>query len=140
MQVCEGEVATFSVDTPTADAIFQWVIDGAPIVDNATFSGTNTNSLTVTTDYGLNGAEVQVLISRPTYACPVGSIGGVVLTVSQIPDAPTLEPIYTYCNSDVPTIEDLKNDIGGSVSVFLSSSGGSALPNDTLLVLSLIHI
>ena len=134
VQVCEGEVATFSVDTPTADAIFQWVIDGAPIVDNATFSGTNTNSLTVTTDYGLNGAEVQVLISRPTYACPVESIGGVVLTVSQIPDAPTLEPIYTYCNSDVPTIEDLKNDIGGSVSVFLSSSGGSALPDDTLLV------
>ncbi|MFL2596175.1 MAG: T9SS type B sorting domain-containing protein [Flavobacteriaceae bacterium] len=134
VQVCEGEVATFSVDTPTADAIFQWVIDGAPIVDNATFSGTNTNSLTVTTDYGLNGAEVQVLISRPTYACPVESIGGVVLTVSQIPDAPTLEPIYTYCNSDVPTIEDLKNDIGGSVSMFLSSSGGSALPDDTLLV------
>ena len=134
VQVCEGEVATFSVDTPTADAIFQWVIDGAPIVDNATFSGTNTNSLTVNTDYGLNGAEVQVLISRPTYACPVESIGGVVLTVSQIPDAPTLEPIYTYCNSDVPTIEDLKNDIGGSVSMFLSSSGGSALPDDTLLV------
>ncbi len=134
VQVCEGEVATFSVDTPTTDAIFQWVIDGAPIVDNATFSGTNTNSLTVTTDYGLNGAEVQVLISRPTYACPVESIGGVVLTVSQIPDAPTLEPIYTYCNSDVPTIEDLKNDIGGSVSMFLSSSGGSALPDDTLLV------
>ncbi len=134
VQVCEGEVATFSVDTPTTDAIFQWVIDGAPIVDNATFSGTNTNSLTVNTDYGLNGAEVQVLISRPTYVCPVESIGGVVLTVSQIPDAPTLEPIYAYCNSDVPTIEDLKNDIGGSVGVFLSSTGGSALPDDTLLV------
>ena len=134
VQVCEGEVATFSVDTPTTDAIFKWIIDGAPIVDNATFSGTNTNSLTVNTDYGLNGAEVQVLISRPTYACPVESIGGVVLTVSQIPDAPTLEPIYTYCNSDVPTTEDLKNDIGGSVGVFLSSTGGSALDDDTLLV------
>ena len=134
VQVCEGEAATFSVDTPTTDAVFQWVIDGAPIVDNSTFSGTNTNSLTVNTDYGLNGAEVQVLISRPTYACPVESIGGVVLTVSQIPDALTLEPIYTYCNSDVPTIEDLKNDIGGSVGVFLSSTGGSALDDDTLLV------
>jgi len=134
VQVCEGEAATFSVDTPTTDAVFQWVIDGAPIVDNSTFSGTNTNSLTVNTDYGLNGAEVQVLISRPTYACPVESIGGVVLTVSQIPDAQTLEPIYTYCNSDVPTIEDLKNDIGGSVGVFLSSTGGSALDDDTLLV------
>ena len=134
VQVCEGEAATFSVDTPTTDAVFQWVIGGAPIVDNSTFSGTNTNSLTVNTDYGLNGAEVQVLISRPTYACPVESIGGVILTVSQIPDAPTLEPIYTYCNSDVPTIEDLKNDIGGSVGVFLSSTGGSALGDDTLLV------
>ena len=134
VQVCEGEVATFSVDTPTTDAFFQWVIDGTPIIDNSTFSGTNTNSLTVNTDYGLNGAEVQVLISRPTYACPIESIGGVVLTVSQIPDTPTLEPIYTYCNSDVPTIEDLKNDIGGSVGVFLSSTGGSALGDNTLLI------
>ena len=134
VQVCEGVAATFSVDTPTTDAVFQWVIDGAPIIENSTFSGTNTNSLTVNTDYGLNGAEVQVLISRPTYACPVESIGGVVLTVSQIPDAPTLEPIYTYCNSDVPTIEDLKNDIGGSVGIFLSSTGGSALDDNTLLV------
>ena len=134
VQVCEGKVATFSVDTPTSDAVFQWVIDGAPIVDNSTFSGANTNSLTVNTDYGLNGAEVQVLVSRPTYACPIESIGGVILTVSQIPDPPTLEPIYTYCTSDAPTIQDLKNDIGGSVGVFLSSTGGSAMADDTLLV------
>ncbi len=134
VQVCEGKVATFSVDTPTSDAVFQWVIDGTPIVDNSTFSGANTNSLTVNTDYGLNGAEVQVLVSRPTYACPIESIGGVILTVSQIPDPPTLEPIYTYCSSDAPTIQDLKNDIGGSVGVFLSSTGGSAMTDDTLLV------
>jgi len=134
VEVCDGEVAVFTVDTPTTDAVFQWVIDGAAIVDNSTFSGTNTNSLTVTTDYGLNGSEVQVLLSRPTYACPVESIGGVILTVTQIPETPTLEPIYTYCNSDIPTIEDLKNDIGGSVGVFLSSSGGSALGDDVLLV------
>ena len=134
VEVCEGEGATFSVDTPTTDAVFKWVIDGAPIVDNSTFSGTSTNSLTVATNYGLNGAEVQVLISRPTYACPIESIGGVILTINQVPEAPTLEPIYTYCNSDVPTIEDLKNDIGGAVGVFLSSTGGSALANDTLLV------
>ena len=134
VQVCEGEAATFSVDTPTPDAVFQWVIDGVPIVDNSTYSGTISNSLTVTTDYGLNGAEVQVLVSRPTYACPIESIGGVILTVNQIPEAPTLEPIYTYCNSELPTIEDLKNDIGGSIGVFLSSTGGSALADDTLLV------
>ena len=134
VQVCEGDAATFSVDTTTSDAVFQWVIDGAAIVDNSTFSGANTNSLTVSTDYGLNGSEVQVLISRPTYACPIESIGGVILIVNQIPDAPTLEPIYTYCASDVPTIKDLKNDVGGSVGVFLSSTGGSALNDDTPLV------
>jgi gliding motility-associated-like protein len=134
VEACEGEVATFSVDTPTPDAVFQWVIDGVPIVDDSTYSGTISNSLTVTTDYGLNGAEVQVLVSRPTYACPIESIGGVILTVNQIPEAPTLEPIYTYCNSELPTIEDLKNDIGGSIGVFLSSTGGSALADDTLLV------
>ena len=134
VEVCEGEVHTFSVDTPTTDAVFQWAIDGEPIVDNSTFSGTRSNSLTVTTDYGLNGAEVQVLISRPTYACPIESIGGVILTVSQLPEAPTLEPIYTYCKSELPTIEDLKNDIGESIGVFLSSIGGSALADDTLLV------
>lgn len=134
VEVCEGDVHTFSVDTPTTDAIFQWIIDGEPIVDNSTFSGTRSNSLTVTADYWLNGAEVQVLISRPTYACPIESIGGAILTVSQIPEAPTLEPIYTYCNSELPTIEDLKNDIGGSIGVFLSSTGGIALADDTLLV------
>ena len=117
VQVCEGETATFSVDTPTTDAVFQWIIDGVPVVNNSTFSGTNTNSLTINTNNELNGAEIKVLISRPTYACPIESIGGVILTVSQIPDAPTLEPIYTYCSSDVPTVEDLKNDIGGSVGV-----------------------
>jgi gliding motility-associated-like protein len=134
VEVCEGEMATFYVDTPTTDAVFQWVIDGVPIVDNSTYSGTNSNSLTVTTDYGLNGAEVQVLVSRPTYACPIESIGGVILAVSQIPETPTLEPIYTYCNSELPTIEDLKNDIGGSIGVFLSSTGGTDLADDTLLV------
>ena len=134
VEVCEGEVANFSVDTPTTDAVFQWVIDGMPIVDNSTYSGTNSNSLTVTTDYGLNGAEVQVLVSRPTYACPIESIGGVILTVRQIPETPTLEPIYTYCNSELPAIEDLKNDIGGSIGVFLSSTGGTDLADDTLLV------
>ena len=134
VEVCEGEVANFSVDTPTTDAVFQWVIDGVPIVDNSTYSGTNSNSLTVTTDYGLNGAEVQVLVSMPTYACPIESLGGVILTVRQIPETPTLEPIYTYCNSELPTVEDLKNDIGGSIGVFLSSTGGTALADDTLLV------
>ena len=34
----------------------------------------------------------------------------------------------------MPTIEDLKDDIEGSVGVFLSSNGGSALADDTLLV------
>ena len=134
VEVCEGEDATFSVDSPTTDAVFKWVIDGAPIVDNSTFSGTSTNSLTVATNYGLNGAEVQVLISRPTYACPIESIGGVILTVNQIPEAPALEPIYNYCNSELPTIKDLKNDIEGSIGVFISSTGGSALADDTLLV------
>ncbi|MBF13271.1 MAG: hypothetical protein CMF46_02775, partial [Legionellales bacterium] len=97
IQVCEGEDAIFSVDTYTADAIFQWLINDDPINDGSNFSGTNTNSLTVTTNYELNGAEVKVLISRPTYACPVQSVDGVILTVDQSPETPTLEPIYTYC-------------------------------------------
>ena len=133
-EVCEGEITIFSVDTPTTDAVFQWLIDGVPVVDDSTFSGTNSNSLTVNTYYELNGAEIQVLISRPTYVCPVKSIGGVILTVNQIPETPTLDPIYTYCNSDIPTVKDLKNDIGGAVGVFKSSTGGIALTDDTLLV------
>ena len=133
-EVCEGEITIFSVDTPTTDAVFQWLIDGVPVVDDSTFSGTNSNSLTVNTYYELNGAEIQVLISRPTYVCPVKSIDGVILTVNQIPETPTLDPIYTYCNSDIPTVKDLKNDIGGAVGVFKSSTGGIALTDDTLLV------
>ncbi|MGB2043568.1 MAG: T9SS type B sorting domain-containing protein, partial [Flavobacteriaceae bacterium] len=67
-------------------------------------------------------------------ACPIESLGGVILTVRQIPEAPVLEPIYTYCFEDSPSVEDLKGDVGGSVEVFLSESGGVSLPNDTLLV------
>ncbi|MGB2339262.1 MAG: hypothetical protein ACPH7I_05185, partial [Flavobacteriaceae bacterium] len=67
--VCEGELATFSVDTPTTDAVFQWTINGVPEAENETFIGVNTNTLSINTesaalDTWLDGAEIQVLISR----------------------------------------------------------------------------
>ena len=138
VEVCEGELATFSVNTPTTDAVFQWTINGVPEAENETFIGVNTNTLSINTesaalDTWLDGAEIQVLISRPTYACPVESITDVYLTINLIPEAPVLEPIYTYCFEDSPTIGDLKGDISGSVEVFLSDSGGVSLPDDTPL-------
>ena len=139
VEICEGETAIFSVNTPTPDAVFQWIINGVPEAESETFRGVNSNTLSINTesaslDTWLDGAEIQVLVSKPTYSCPVESITGVSLTINQIPEAPVLEPIYTYCFEGSPSVEDLKGDVGGSVEVFLSESGGVSLPNDTLLV------
>ncbi|MGB2471801.1 MAG: T9SS type B sorting domain-containing protein [Flavobacteriaceae bacterium] len=139
VEVCEGEMATFSVDTPTIDAIFQWTVNGVAETESETFIGVNTKTLTINTesatlDTWLDGAEIQVLVSRPTYACPVESVTGVSLSINQIPEAPDLKPMYTYCFDDSATVEDLKGDFGGSVEVFLTGSGGVSLPNETLLV------
>ena len=139
VEVCEGEMATFYVDTPTPDAIFQWTINGVAETESETFIGVNTNTLSINTesaalDTWLDGAEIQVLVSRPTYLCPVESVTGVSLTINLIPEAPVLEPIYTYCFEDSPTVGDLKGDISGFVEVFLSDSGGVSLPDDTSLV------
>tara|TARA_Y100001958_G_scaffold159460_1_gene161070 strand:+ start:2552 stop:9124 length:6573 start_codon:yes stop_codon:yes gene_type:complete len=139
VEVCEGETATFSVDTPTENANFQWIINGVPAAESETFIGVTTNTLYINTesafeDSWLDGAEIQVLVSKPTYTCPVESIKGVFLTINQVPETPVVEPIYTYCYEDSPTVEDLKNNIGGAVGVFLSSASGSALTDNTLLL------
>ncbi|MGB1186058.1 MAG: T9SS type B sorting domain-containing protein [Flavobacteriaceae bacterium] len=150
VSICAGEVATFSVDSPTDGAIFQWAIDGV-IVNNvigsdgqygySTLEGTDTNTLTVITDplvdpdsMLVNGAEIKVLISRPTYTCPIESVSGVILNVLSVPQAPELDPIYTYCSSDLPTILDLKNSIGGSIDVFLTEAAGVPLEDGEALV------
>jgi len=150
VSICAGEVATFSVDSPTDGAIFQWAIDGV-IVNNvigsdgqygySTLEGTDTNTLTVITDnlvdpdsMLVNGAEIKVLISRPTYTCPIESVSGVILNVLSVPQAPELDPIYTYCSGDLPTILDLKNSIGGSIDVFLTEAAGVPLEDGEVLV------
>lgn len=134
-QVCEGETAVFQVLSPTAGATFQWQIDGVDVVDDATFSGTTTSTLTINNaPVSLDGASVQVLVSHPTYQCPTISNMGVSLAVNAIPNAPTLEAVYTYCASDAATIADLKLDIGGNVQVYTSSSGGAALADTLTLV------
>ena len=150
LTVCAGEVATFSVDSPTDGAIFQWAIDGV-IVNNiigsdgvygySVLEGTDTNTLTVITDplvdpdsMLLNGAEITALVSHPTYACPIQSPSGVYLNVLSNPNTPVLDPTYTFCFNDSPTILDLKNSIGGSVEVFLLEVGGSPLQDEELLI------
>jgi gliding motility-associated-like protein len=149
--LCAGDTASFSVDSPTEDAIFQWSIDGV-IVNNliagneglygySYLEGLLTNTLSIRTDplvdpnsMILNGAEIKVLISRPTYACPIASASGVVLNVLSVPETPVVDPIYTYCFGDSPTVLDLKSDMGGSVEVFLTETGGSPLSNDEGLI------
>jgi gliding motility-associated-like protein len=150
VSICAGEVATFSVDSPTDGAIFQWAIDGV-VINNVIGSdglygyslleGTDTNTLTVITDplvdpgsMLVNGAEIKVLISRPTYTCPIESASGVILNVLSVPQTPELDPIYTYCSGDLPTILDLKNSIGGSIDVFLTETAGVPLEDNEALV------
>ena len=134
IEVCDGESATFFVDSQTDDAIFQWTVNGAPVFDGSKYSGSNTNSFTVKADYELNGAEISVLVSRPTYVCPETPQNNAILTVYLLPETPEVDPIYTFCFDDFPTILDLKNDIGESVEVFLTETGGNPLQNNEVLI------
>ncbi|MGB0198432.1 MAG: T9SS type B sorting domain-containing protein [Flavobacteriaceae bacterium] len=134
-QVCEGETAVFQVNSPTPGAAFQWQVDGVDVTDDTTFSGTTTNTLTITNaPVSLDGAAIQVLVSSPTHQCPTVSNPGVALNVNAIPNAPAVDAVYTYCASDAATIADLKLAIGGNVQVYELSNGGLALADAVALV------
>ncbi len=132
--ICEGETTTFSVNSVTPNAIFQWQIDGVSISDDSVYSGTNSSILTInTTDTSLDGSAITVLVSSPTYNCPTISNSGINLTVSSIPEPPVVEEVYTFCFDTAPTIGDLMTLIGGNVKVFETATGGIALENSSII-------
>ena len=38
IEVCDGESATFFVDSQTDDAIFRWTVNGAPVFDGSKYT------------------------------------------------------------------------------------------------------
>ena len=54
--VCEGESATFIIETSGETPLsYQWFLNGQNLTDNATFSGTNTNTLIISDAASVTG-------------------------------------------------------------------------------------
>lgn len=131
-RISENDNATFSVTSSDATS-YQWQMDGTDINDSATFVGTSTNTLRITTtDTSLSGKKFSVLIHSNSYLCTSPS-SAVTLTVLALPIAPILDKLYAVCDSG--TIGDLKTLIGlTDINVYENETGGSILADSTPLI------
>lgn len=131
-KISENKTTTFSVESSNA-AAYQWQMDGKNITDGATFVGTNTNTLRVTTtDTSLNGKSFSALIHSNTYLCTSPS-SAATLTVLALPNSPILDKLYAFCDSG--DVGDLKALIGlTDINVYENETGGAILANTTPLI------
>ena len=137
--VTEGSTASFTIDVANANS-FQWLMDGAPITNNATFNiSTDGKTLSVnTTDTSLDGKKFSVLIKGESYLCTSSSVEAN-LSVLATPSIPVLERVYSFCFSglatDVKLVSDLKAAIGRSdVNIYENETGGAPLADTAQLV------
>lgn len=90
--VCHANVATFFIDTITADT-YQWqvstnTIDYNNLSDNAQYSGTNTNTLVIANiDPTMSGYRYKVILNRVGNSCGLLS-SNATLTVLARPNVP----------------------------------------------------
>ena len=130
--VTEGNTAFFSISTTNANS-FQWLMDGAPITNNATFNvSADGKTLSInTTDTSLDGKKLSVLINGDSYLCASASVEAT-LSVLAEPTAPVLDKLYAFC--DVGNVGDLKALIGlTDIKIYENDSGGVPLNNNVLL-------
>lgn len=131
--VSEGDPAIFSVGA-VADN-YQWQMDDVDITDDTTFSGTNTNTLTVnTSDTSLDGKKFSVLVNSNSYLCQTQS-GEATLSVLALPPIQVLDPVYSFCGTG-KTVADLKSliDPAKTFNVYDEETGGTALLDTDALV------
>jgi gliding motility-associated-like protein len=131
-EISEGENAIFSVGT-VADR-YQWQMNGVDITDNATFSGSATNTLKVNTvDTSLDGEQFSVLVNSNTYLCKTPS-NSATLSVLALPPIPVLNRVYSFCGTG--TVADLKDliDPAKTFNVYDEETGGAALLDTVTLI------
>ncbi|MGB0357098.1 MAG: T9SS type B sorting domain-containing protein [Flavobacteriaceae bacterium] len=130
ISISEGDQAVFSVGT-VADS-YQWQMNGVDITDDAIFSGTTTNTLTVNTvDTTLDGNDFAVLVNSNTYLCKEQS-NLATLSVLALPTAPILNKLYSFCKT--ATVADLKTEIlntnpGANLRVYANENDTTPLNN-----------
>ncbi len=138
--ICSGGNTTFSVDTDTADAIYQWQVkttsgDWEDITSTAVYSDFNTNTLSLTAvPDTFSGNAYRVLVQSPTYQCDTSSNSNVVLNVNAVPNDAVVEPIQTFCNDNNPTVSNLVVVSGTNIEWYETETGGTPLDPTTLLV------
>jgi gliding motility-associated-like protein len=137
--VTEGGTASFTIDIINANS-FQWLMDGAPITNNATFNiSADGKTLSVsTTDTSLDGKKFSVLVKGESYLCTSSSVEAT-LSVLVAPTIPVLDRVYSFCFSglatDVKLVSDLKTAIGRSdINIYEEETGGAPLADAVQLI------
>ena len=137
--VTEGSTASFTIDVANANS-FQWLMDGAPITNNATFNvSTDGKTLSVnTSDTSLDGKKFSILVKGESYLCTTSS-SEALLNVLAIPSIPILNRVYSFCFSGLATnvklVSDLKETIGrNDINIYENEIGGAPLANTDQLV------
>ena len=142
--VCIGGTIEFSVETnPATGVYYQWQFYDEDLdvwndlSDGTKISGTDTNKLEINDADNSLAGKYRVELKSDIYQCPVYSDSGLSLIVNPLPSAPIVDPIYTFCDEDNPTVQHLMdlidNPDGLIFSVYSVGSGGTELdPNDEL--------
>ncbi|MDA9201539.1 T9SS type B sorting domain-containing protein [Flavobacteriaceae bacterium] len=137
--VTEGGTASFTIDIINANS-FQWLMDGAPITNSATFNiSADGKTLSVsTTDTSLDGKKFSVLVKGESYLCTSSSVEAT-LSVLVAPTIPVLDRVYSFCFSglatDVKLVSDLKTAIGRSdINIYEEETGGAPLADAVQLI------
>lgn len=101
--VCENDDPTFTIAATGANLAYQWQVDAGggfgDLSANATYSGVNTNSLSITdASTVLDGNDYRCVVSSAT--CPTATSSSASLTVNLLP-AVTVDPTgEDKCESD----------------------------------------
>lgn len=81
--VCTSGTTSFNIEATGTNITYRWHYNGGPIADNAFFSGTTTNTLTITNAFAsLNNGKFHCVVSGT--CTPAASSKEVVLTVNEM--------------------------------------------------------
>ncbi|QKJ62831.1 T9SS sorting signal type C domain-containing protein [Flavobacterium sp. M31R6] len=128
--ICAG-TGTRSISITSTATSWQWRLNGVDLTNNATFSGVNTATLTITNPAITDGGTYTVMLNGST--CGLVS-NNATLTVNASPSPPTgvtpNSPVVV-CTSDGKTPLTATVSAGNTIDWYTVASGGSSLGSST---------
>ncbi len=121
--LCEGEEYILETDATTgSNLVYQWQLDTGSgfndIMDNSSYSGSNTNALTVQVDLSMDGYQFQCIASND---CP----GSATTNIATLDVNPLAVPDFSYyVSNDTVFISDASS---GATNILWDFGDGSAL-------------